>query len=408
MFPRYVEKKIKIALKDTPVVMISGPRQCGKTTLAKQLIDDKWSYITFDDTAQLEIAKNDPVGFIRNLPSEKTVLDEVQRIPELFVCIKQSVDENRKPGRFLLTGSANAMLIPKLSDALAGRIEIIQMLPLSEGEIRSHRSTFLSKVIANKLPSTKEVRLRKSLVEKIVSGGFPEPLSRDEDKRRFSWYSQYVNTLIQRDLKDISNIEELNVIHKFLQLLANNVGSITNYTKMGAAIGISRQSASRYLSLLKQLYIVEELPGWYNNKNKRLVKSSKPHLIDTGLLCGLKRINTEKINNDPELFGHLLENYVFCELKKQETWLDEPISFFHYRDKDMVEVDFVLETISGCVLGIEVKASATLTKKDFQGLEKLKKTAGEHFKMGLLLYDGDNSASFGDKLYALPLGCLWW
>jgi len=396
-----------MALMDTPVVMIAGPRQCGKTTLAKKIITDDWSYLTFDDPAQLNIARHDPVGFIRNLPNRHTVLDEVQRVPELFVCMKQAVDEDRYPGRFLLTGSANALLIPQLSDSLAGRMEVIPLMPLSECEIQGTPPTFLANLMNQTAPRAKDIRIRDTLIEKILAGGFPEPLARNIASRRRAWYTQYLNSLVQRDIKDLAQIENADVIPRFMKLLANHVGQLTNFSEIGAQIGLSRQTVSRYLRLLEQLFLVSELPAWHRNENKRLVKAPKIHLVDSGLLAALKQLNAEKLIKNPQIFGHLLENYVYCELKKQASWQDESLHFSHYRDKDKVEVDLVLETASQEVMGIEVKAAATLSTKDFQGLQRLQRTAGNDFHIGVLLYDGDHTTAFGENLFAVPIGALW-
>ncbi len=407
MYKRFVNKKILEALTDTPIVMVAGPRQCGKTTLVKSLIDKNWLYLTFDDLALLNIAQRDPIGFIRNLDAKHVVLDEVQRIPELFTSIKQSVDENRKAGRFLLTGSANALLLPKLSDSLAGRMEVITLLPLSECEIRDQPSQFLLKLLSKKVPQSKETRIRNKLMDIIVAGGFPEPLSRKTEVRRAAWYSEYVKSLVQRDIREISNIENLRIIPRFLRLLSSYAGNIGNATEIGANVEISRQTVTRYIHLLELLFLINPLPAWHRNENQRLIKSPKIHFVDTGLLCALRGITLAKLNKDLVLFGRLLECYVFCELKRQASWLEEPINFFHFRDKDKVEVDFVLESTAGDIIGIEVKASSTLNKSDFKGLERLKNIAGNDFKIGILLYDGEVSSAFGDDLYAVPISALW-
>lgn len=407
MYKRYISHKVTEALKDTPVVMIAGARQSGKSTLAKSVVDSECPYITFDDTAQLEIARQDPIGFIRNQTATQVILDEVQRIPEIFVSIKQSVDELRRPGRFLLTGSANVLLLPQVSDSLAGRFEMIPLYPLSECEIRGKESHFLSQLFAQKAPHTKEVRIKNLLIEKIVSGSFPEPISRSSEGRRATWYMQYLNSLIQKDLSDIAHIEHVRIMPQFLKTLAVFSANLINLTNIGETVEISRQTTGRYLQLLEQLFLVELLPAWHKNELKQLAKTPKMHFVDTGLLCALRKINTIKLKSDITLFGHLLETYVYCELKKQASWLDQSISFYHYRDKDKYEVDFVLEGAGGEIIGIEVKATATLKASDFIGLRKLKESAKQDFHMGILLYDGDVTTSFGENLYAVPLGALW-
>ncbi len=407
MHQRYSERKIITALQDTPAIMIVGPRQCGKTTLVKQIMGENWTYITLDDLNQLQFAKQDPVGFIQSLTARHIVIDEIQRVQELILPIKQSIDEERTPGRFLLTGSANALALPQVADSLAGRLEVVSLLPFAECEIMGTPSTFLTKVLANEAPTSQAVRVRDRLLDRVIAGGFPEPLFREGHSRRAAWYHQYITSIIQKDMRDLGNIEHLDIMARLVQIFCNYVGCLINYTDISNLLGLPRQTVNRYLQLLEQLFIFQELPAWYSNQNKRLVKTPKAHIVDSGLLCALRRINHEKIIQDPALFGSLLENYVVCELRRLASWCDEPLQFFHYRDKDKVEVDIVIETASGAVIGIEVKASSTVRSQDFQGLERLKKAAGERFLMGLLLYDGDRTNTWSDGIFAAPIGCLW-
>jgi len=411
MYKRFIKQRIAVALKDTPAIIIVGPRQCGKTTLAKQIMqeegEENWTYITLDDINQLHFAKIDPVSFIRNNSARHIIIDEIQRAPELMLPIKQAIDENRLPGRFLLTGSANAMALPQVADSLAGRLEIIPMLPLAECEKNNTPSTFLPKVLAGQAPESRDIRIREQLIEKVTAGGFPEALLRKEENRRTAWFNQYMASIIQKDMKDLGQVEHLNIMPKLVQIVCNQAGSLVNYTEIGNALGFSRQTVARYLQLLEQLFIFQELPAWHRNNNKRLTKTPKAHIVDSGLLCALRRINDEKINRDPQLFGNLLESYVLCELRRLASWYEEPLYFSHYRDKDQIEVDIVIETASGEVIGIEVKASATLRKQDFQGLERLRKTAGQNFLMGMILYDGDHTNALDKTLFSAPIGSLW-
>ena len=407
MFVRYSANRVREALEDTPVVFVMGPRQSGKTTLIKSIISNDWEYVTFDDQTQLEAAKKDPVGFIRNLPSKPIALDEVQRIPELFLSIKQSVDEQRRPGRFLLTGSANALLLPKLSDSLAGRMETVKLLPLSESEILGRTPTFLRKVLTHEPPRTEQVRIRNHLINRIVTGGFPEPLQRKSEHRKTAWYNQYVNALIQRDIRDLGSIHHPEMMNKFIKLEALHVGKLVNYSELGSKLGIAHTTAKKYLSLLEQLFLFELLPAWHNSETRRLVKTPKLHAIDTGFICAARGISQEGLRNNPNQMGPLLESFVFNELRKQAEWLNEPIVFSHYRDKDKVEVDLVLENTTGECFGIEIKAAASLSSRDFIGLNRLKNTLGQKFKFGVLLYDGDHTTAFGDRLFAVPLATLW-
>lgn len=407
MYDRYCKIKIKEALADTPVVVISGPRQSGKTTLAKQLQSKNCAYITLDDLTQYDAAKRDPINFIRGLDGKRIIIDEVQRVPELFLVIKQSVDEKRIPGQFLLTGSSNAFMLPTVADSLAGRVEVVQLLPLTTCEINGVPSTFIDKVFNGEVPVTKEVRVRKQLIKKILTGGFPEPLARSKQERRVVWYQQYIRSIIQKDLNDIGNILHVDVMPKLVKLLAEQVAQLKNYNEIAGKLGITRHTVSHYTSLLEQLYMFDHLPAWHKSESKRLVKTPKIHIVDSGLLCALRRLTEDKLLENFFLYGPLLENYVVNEIKRLATWHKEWIGFYHYRDKDQVEVDLILEDFDGRVVGLEVKASSTVTGKDFHGLRKLQALVGDKFVMGLILYDGDHSTQHADRLYSVPVGCLW-
>lgn len=411
MYPRYSDHNVKEALSDTPVVFIMGPRQAGKTTLVKTLITetgaDNWTFITLDDQAQFEIARADPVGFIRNLPPTRIALDEVQRLPELFVSIKQAVDELRTPGRFLLTGSANALLLPRLSDSLAGRMESIRLMTLSECEIQGRQAGFLTKLLDQKVPSTQDIRVREHLLHRLVTGCFPEPLQRTSERRCQAWYQQYLSTLIQRDIRDLTHIDHPDLMAKLLKLTAFYAGKLVNLTELGSKLGLDRLTIKKYMALLEQLFLVEQLPAWHSNEYKRLVKTPKLHSVDTGMMCAVRGLNRERLLKHPGDFGLVLESFVYNELRKQAVWIEEPLNFYHYRDKDKVEVDVIIENAMGDCFAIEVKAAATLSAKDFTGLKRFQSVAGERCKIGALLYDGDHTTAFGDNLYAVPLGALW-
>ena len=384
-----------------------GARQVGKTTLVRDLIDDTWQYISFDDLAQAEVARADPVGFIRNLPPTQVALDEVQRVPDILVAIKQAVDENRSPGRFLLTGSANAVLLPSVSDALVGRMEAVRLATLSECEIIGRRPTFLDAMLCGQAPTANDVRVRDHLVRRIVTGCFPEPLLRESGKRLRAWYRQYLNTLIQRDLSDLSRIGNVEAMSRLLRLTAVLSGQLVNLADLGGRLGLSRITAGKYLALLEQLFLVERLPAWHASEYRRLVKTPKIHAVDTGMMCALRGITGRRLLRNPVELGSLLESFVYNELRKQALWMDDPLTFHHYRDKDQVEVDLVIEDAAGGCYGVEVKAAASLRAHDFTGLRRFRRVAGHRFRMGVLLYDGDHTTSFGDGLFAVPVGALW-
>ncbi len=407
MFPRFTARLVREALADTPVVFIMGARQVGKTTLVKDLIDGDWEYITFDDLAQAEVARADPVGFVRNLPPKRIALDEVQRVPETLLAIKQAVDEKRTPGRFLLTGSANAFLRPRVSGALVGRMEAVRLMTLSECEIEGREPTFLESLLRGEAPVAGEVRVRERLVQRIVAGCFPEPLLRASERRTRAWYRQYVNTLIQGDLSDLPGIANTEGVTKLLRLAAILSGQLVNLTDLGGRLGLNRLTAGKYLALLEQLFLVERISAWHAGELTRMVKTPKMHAVDTGMMCALRGITRERLLGSPALLGSLLESFVYNELRKQALWVEEPVTFHHYRDKDKVEVDIVMETARGGCYGVEVKAAASLRSVDFTGLRRFRRVAGKRFRIGVLLYDGDHTTAFGDGLFAVPIGALW-
>ena len=406
LYERFLRKPLEEALEDTPVVLIHGPRQCGKTTLARMVGDAAgYEYISFDDDVQLAAATADPVRFAADLP-HKAILDEVQRVPGLFLALKSAVDSDRRPGRFILTGSANVLLVPKLADSLAGRMEIIRLHPLSQDEISGKASRFLDKLFAVRFQNRNFQRLGPALAERIAAGGYPAALLRTKAKRRASWYRDYIETLVQRDVRDLARISALDAIPRLLQLAAGQTARLVNVAEMASAFQLSRPTIRDYVVLLEKIFLLEHLPPWHTNRLSRLIKTPKLHLTDTGLAASLLGVDAELLYKDRTLLGQILETFVFQELKRQAGWNDRPVQFYHFRDKDGFEVDIVLEHARK-VAGVEIKAASTVTKKDFRGLAKLKETMGDRFVAGVVMYDGESAVGFGEGLYAVPIPALW-
>lgn len=407
-YPRYSEAPLREALQDTPVVLIHGSRQCGKTTLAQTVGGELgYRYISFDDDNQLRAATADPVGFVQTLP-EYAILDEIQRAPELFTSLKANVDRNRQPGRFILTGSANVLLLPKLADSLAGRMEILRLRPLARCEIASEKPVFLQQLFQADFTATYSgafSRLSESLADILCQGGYPAALARTTEKRRNNWYRDYSTALIQRDIRDIANIKNLDSLPKLLALSAGQTARLFNTSDLAAPFAISRPTVREYLALLEQIFLIEQLQPWHSNRLSRLIKTPKLHLTDTGLACALLGINSLSLWRDKALLGQLLETFVYQELRKQADWHEGQLHFYHYRDKDRVEVDILIEQ-GQHLAGIEIKAAATITQADFKGLNKLKEACGKRFAAGALLYDGDSILPFGERLFAVPLSVL--
>ena len=407
LYPRFIEPRLNEALEDSPVVLIQGPRQCGKTTLARTACPSH-SYISFDDDVVRGGAAADPMGFIADLP-ERVVLDEVQRAPSLFTALKLEVDRRRTPGRFVLTGSTNVLAVPTVQDSLAGRLETVRLHPLSQGEMQHCRAAdngFIAALFGGDFSLRRSERLGAGLAERIASGGYPAALTRPSGRRRLNWYANYIDAQVQRDIGDIARISGLDALPRLLSLAAAQTAQLFNVSRLAAPFQLSRPTIGQYVALLERVYLLERLPPWYRNREKRLVKTPKLHLGDTGLACALLGADARALAADRALLGQLLETFVFQELRRQAGWHDGPVSFYHYRDKDQVEVDIVLER-GRLVAGVEVKAGATVTSSDFRGLRRLRDDAGDDFAAGVVLYDGESAVGFGDGLYAVPVRLLW-
>ena len=409
MLLRHISSLVLEALSDTPVVFLHGPRQSGKSTLAEWMAGHARParYLTFDDAGVLAAARQDPSGFLAGLTGP-VVLDEVQRAPDLFLAIKADVDRRRRPGRFLLTGSANVLLIPQLSDSLAGRMEIITLWPLSQAEIEGLRENFVDAVFARTLrPFGRSPAARSALLRRLVIGGYPDVLDRPSDDRRRAWFGSYVTTILQRDVRDLANIESLTAFPRLLSLLATRAASLLNLADISRGIGIPHTTLRRYLTLLQATFLVDLLPAWFANLGKRLVKSPKLVFADTGLMAHLLGLTEHVLGPDSMALGPLLENFVVMEIRKQAGWSRSRPNLFHFRLESGQEVDLILEGAGGNLVGIEIKASHTIVDADFKGLRVLADAAGRRFRRGIVLYTGPEPVPFGPKLHALPFGVLW-
>ncbi len=407
IFPRYIRPRLLEALADTPAVLIHGPRQCGKTTLA-QLIGEElgYRYFTFDDAAVLAAAREDPVGFVARLP-ERSVLDEVQRAPALFASLKRAIDQERKAGRFILTGSANVLLVPQLSDSLAGRVEIVRLYPLAQCELAGKEPIFLDELLAGTLKLSHAGRLDAALAERLLKGGYPEPQRRPTWRRRRDWYREYVETIVQRDIRELARISRLQAIPRLLKLAAGQSARLLNVSGLASPFQLSRPTIRDYLGLLEQIFLIDFLPPWHSNRIKRLVKTPKLHLGDTGLAGALLGLDVAQLNEDRGLLGQLLETFVYGELKRQASWHKTDLGFYHFRDKDGYEVDLVIQQEGRRFAGIEVKAASTVTERDFRGLRRFREVVGKGFHAGVVLYDGEHVLPFGEGMHAVPLSALW-
>jgi predicted AAA+ superfamily ATPase len=406
---RNITERVLGALADTPVVLLHGARQTGKSTLVQALANESYSapYVTFDNATILAGARRDPAGFLSDLGSP-AILDEVQRAPELFLEIKTVIDRDRTPGRYLLTGSANVLLLPQLSESLTGRMEILTLWPFSQGEMERAEEDFIDRLFAKGKPALATVEIdRSEIIQRTLCGGYPESVSRPTPRRRTAWFESYVNTIVQRQVRDLANIEYLTEIPRLLRLLAARVGSLLNVAELSSSLGLPQTTIKRYLSLLEMMYLLHPVPAWSGNLGKRLIRGAKLVLNDTGLVSYLTGLDEPQIQQDPTRLGPLLEDFVVMELRKQISWSSTRPHLYHFCTRKGHEVDIVIEDASGQVVGIEVKAASTVREEDLKGLRYFRDLVGTRFKRGLVLYTGSESVPFGDDLYAVPIGRLW-
>ena len=406
MYPRFIEGQVREALVDTRVVLLCGPRQSGKTTLAQRIADETIPFLTLDDATTLSAASADPTGFLRGF--DRAVIDEIQRAPELILAIKASVDADPRPGRFLLTGSANLMTLPRVADSLAGRMGILRLLPLAQAELRGTRPpSFIDKAFAGEIPAARTPHVGDDLVETVLAGGYPEAVARSGWRRRRNWHLDYIEAIVQRDIGDIARIDRLDSMSRLLRVLAEHSGQLVNYSGFGASLGMNHVTVQKYLGVFESLFLVRTLLPWHSNALKRLVKSPKLHFLDAGLLAAVKGLTPDRLRRDRTPFGPLLETFVLAELLKLSSWTGDRHTFSHFRDKQRNEVDIVIENGPGEIVGVEVKASASVSEKDFSGIRRLAAGAGDRFSAGFVLYDGEHAIPFGPRMAAVPVSALW-
>lgn len=405
MIQRHISGNLDESLADTPVALLTGARQTGKTTLAMEWAGRrKARYFTLDEAATLAGAASDPQGFIENL-EQPAVIDEVQKVPALLPAIKLRVDRDRRPGMFLLTGSANVLTLPKVSESLAGRMEIHRLWPLSQGEIHGRHEDFIATAFSKRPPRAVSNGLI-PLARPITVGGYPEVQKR-KGNRSAAWFGSYISALLQRDVRDLAHVERLTSIPNLLTLLATRSACLLNTSDLTRDARIANSTLKRYLSLLEMIFIAYRLPAWSVNLGKRLVKAPKLMLCDTGLACHLLGADENRLNGDATLKGRLTENFISNELHKQATWSAVSVRIFHFRSASAQEIDFILEDTRGRVVAIEVKASHTVRPEDFHPMRALAESLKSRFIRGILLHDGRQVIPHGANLWSAPFSCLW-
>ncbi len=409
MYSRIITRSILEAMEDTPAVFLQGARQVGKTTLARQLADAQLgaTFLTLDDASVLAAARTDPVGFLSGL-TPPVVLDEVQRVPELALGLKAVIDRDRAPGQYLLTGSARLLTLPALSDALVGRMEVVTLWPLSQQEIVGTTGNWLDAMFsesgsaATSAPcDLADLRIR------MAAGGFPEALARTRAERRARWYESYVTTLLQREVRDLAQVEDLAVFPRLLALAAARTAQLTNLSDLGRAAGLPNTTLRRYMSLLEGVFLLHYLPAWSTNRTKRVTRSPKLHLTDSGLAAHLVGLGEGAAASNEPYLGAIMETFVVNEILRLRDVSTVRPAAFHFRTHTGIEVDLVLEDRRGRLVGVEVKTAGSVGARDLKGLRYLEREHPETFVRGVVLYGGDTVVPFSERIAAVPIGAIW-
>ncbi len=385
-----------------------GARQVGKSTLARAIAEREHParYVTLDDEATRRAALEDAPGFIARV-SGPTVIDEVQRAPDLMLAIKERLDTDNRRGQFLLAGSANILTLPTIADALPGRIDYVRLWPFSQGELAGRRESFVDRLLAGEPPQIDDAPVgRGAYAAQIVAGGFPDAHGRGI-RGRARFFDSYIASILGRDLQDVASVRDIGNVERLLRLVAARSARLMSSRAVAGELGVDHKTVAAQTRILENLFLVSQLKPWDVNLGGRQVKTPKLYVTDTGLLTHLTNANTERLIEDGVLAGPVFETFAAMELARQCGWTDSSPSLFHYRDRQQREVDVVLELGSGEVAGVEIKTAASVAAKDFAGLRHLRDKLGDRFTAGVVLYTGRRTLSFGERLTAVPLCGLW-
>lgn len=403
LYKRMASRLIEEARKDTPAILLHGPRQSGKTTLAQ--MQEGFAYVSLDNPNTLHAVQHDPIGFVENLDSN-TIIDEIQRAPELLPTLKWFIDRDRRPGRYLLTGSANLLHLSRVSESLAGRMEIVSLLPLAQAEINQRENRLIEMLFSDERPASPKEYSREHYIQTVLAGGFPEPVHRPQNRRK-KWHLNYVRGIIERDLAQITRIRNPDSMQHLLRNLSSVTAQLLNVNRLATSLGLTQPTVDSYIRWLERVFLVYRLEAWHSQDNKRLVKAPKMHVIDTGICCALLGLGAGKLFDEPVRFGPLLETFAVQEIHKLASCSMLEYRLSHYRDQDQNEVDLIVENEDNRCLAVEVKASQTIAAKDFRGINRFADKIGSGLAAGIVLYLGDQVLSFGPQRYALPLAALF-
>lgn len=405
-YARWQAEGLRKALSKRRAVILAGPRQCGKTTLVKALAGTGSIYRTLDDATLLNAALSDPRGFVRHNDGTM-IIDEVQRAPLLLPAIKQEVDESQRPGRFLLTGSANIQSLPTVTESLAGRVSSIRLRPLALGEIHASPPHFLQNAFKQEFPVSGSWDKDAYLAE-AIKGGFPEPRLLQDERDNRAWHRDYMNALIERDLKDIANIRRKDSMIKLIEVLAAWSSKFMDVASICKSLSLTRPTVESYINALEALYLIERVRPWHKTDYDRVGKQDKLFMADTGMMAAMLRWRFETVRLDGDMNGKLLETFVFTQLAAHLDVHDDEYRLTHYRDREKREVDFIIEREDGAILGIEVKAGSVVDKAMFKHLSWFRETmTPKQAFTGIVFYTGEHVVPFGPNLWAVPINCLW-
>ena len=408
LIPRSVRPLIVEGFEDSRIVFVGGARQVGKTTLVSDIATNEHPMpaFTLDDQATRDAAAGDPVGFVADLP-RPAFIDEIHRVPDLLLALKKAVDEDTAPGRFVITGSANVLESKRIQDALPGRIDRIDMWPLAQSEIRGGQLNVVDELFAGRAPQVTGAPVGRAAFSEVVSeGGYPQARVRPPGRRRERWFANYVSSTLARDLLELADVRRLDDVERLLRLLATQSANLLNYRKVGARLDMHHATVRAYVVLLEQMFLVKRLPAWRPGLGSREATTPKLYVCDSGLLAHLLGAGIERIEDDDQVTGKLCETFVAGELLRHASWSDQQPRLYHYQ-RDREDVDLVLENNRGQIVGVEVKASATLRANDWKWLAKLAEARGDAFSVGIVVYAGEQTIPLGRKLWAVPYSGLW-
>ncbi len=406
MLKRWQKKSIKSALNNRRIVILSGSRQCGKTTLAKLIVDENFIYRTLDDSTLLKAAQNDPQGFIKH--TKKTmVIDEIQRVPELITAIKKAVDENTRYGQYLITGSVNIQTLPTVRESLAGRVKKIRLRPLTQGEILGNEPKLFDRLKSKNFVDNNGYDKEKTS-EIIFKGGYPEPLKLNNNREKVSWYKDYINTIIDFDLKDFANVKRYNSLKELISVIASFSSKFIDKSKLTSSLSIANQTLDSYLAILENTYLTDKVSPWLKTDYERVNKQSKYFITDTGLMAALLKWKPNDLVLDADKSGKIFETFVYNQLITQVEYENQKYELYHYRDREKREIDFIIQDDENNIFGIEVKSGSSVSLEQFKHLKWFKNNLAKNRNfIGIVLYTGEHVVSFGENLYAVPINNLW-